>query len=166
MSSKWRIYCRDPSHEGFQTVWSDEAPVICPVNASHEINPNSISIVAREVLTQTVTPPYSQTRSLYYIRAATLLLDPRDSPIRRITVFANVDPGAGGYSIELYNSTTHTSLAEITKTNTTLEEATLPSIVLDEGINKIDVNVKYEKGSSQSKKYYVYLDKICVYSEQ
>lgn len=166
MSSKWRIYCRDPSHEGFQTVWSDVEPMVCPVNAAHEVNPNSMSIIAREVISQTLTPSYPKYSSKYYARVGTLFLDSQDLPIRRITAFANVDAGADGYSLELYDRATYISLCEISLTNTSLEEIELPPIVLNPGINKIDVNIKYKKAGHLAKKYYVYVDKICVYCEQ
>lgn len=165
MSLKWRIYCRDPSHEGFQTVWSDEEPTVCPIDEEHEVNPNSMSVVAREVLSQTITPTNPRLRSLYYMRAATLFLDSRDNPIRKITVFVSVDEGAGGYGVELYNHTTHTSLSEVSETNTTLQEIVLPTIELNEGINLIDVNVKYTAGADPSRRYFVHLDKICIYRE-
>ena len=166
MSSKWRIYCRDPSDEGFHTVWTDVEPTTCPNNPAHEVNPNSASIIAREVISQTLTPPYPKYSSLYYARVATLFLDSQDPPIRRITAFANVDTGADSYSLELYDRTTHTSLGEVTFTNTSLEEVVLPAITLNPGINKIDVNVKYQKTALLGRKYNVYLDKICVYAEQ
>lgn len=166
MSTKWRIYCKEPGFEGFQTVWSDTPPTLCPEDPAHAVNPNSISEVAKEVIVDTITPSYTKPRSKYFTRVITLMLDSNAYTLRKIRLFSKVDVGAAGYTVELFDRDTRTSLAQATFTNTKLAEVDMPIITLNPGVNRIDVNVKYEPSLTRpSRRYRSLIDKILIIAE-
>ena len=164
MSNKWQIYCNDPSHAGFQEIWSDSSPTVCPVNSSHDVNLDSVFKIATSSITKVETPVKQRYKSRYYTRVSTLFLDSNTINLRLIGIYIKIEQGTAG-NIELYDADTFTSLCETTFSNTEYAIVIMPTFQLHSGVNVIDVNVKYNPSAISNKRYEICIDKIFIYEE-
>lgn len=166
MSTKWRIYCREAGDEGFKYVWSDTAPTTCPNDSDHDVNPNSINVVAKERIGTVIRPNVGRQSSKSLARVDTVLIDPEVRRIRKIVAYSSMTFGADSYTVELFDVALQETVSETTFTNTKVQpnELTLPAF--HSGINELDINVKVDyPANSQGKRYSAKIEKVIVYTE-
>ena len=164
MPIKYRIYCNDKSHEGYQFVWSNEPPTKCPKNSKHKVNKNSIKPIAKEKICFT-EPVHSKIKSKHHTRVFTVPFQNVTSSILRVKVMAHMDSGASSYSLELFDHVLSRSLLNKTFTNTSLDLVDLGIIELNKNEDYIfDINALIISKSKLSKKH-VYIERVIFYSE-
>lgn len=103
---KYRIYCVT---EGvFHTVWSLNPPTECPVDAGHDINPDSITDVATNETTIRIASVATNTDTEYTTVFQTI--NRADRPFEFIKCIYSLEDGTG--SVRLYDVTDPNTLSE------------------------------------------------------
>jgi hypothetical protein len=69
--NEYKIFCNDEME--FKTVWGNVAPSTCPMNTTHDINPNSVTMVqtitSNTVIVETETDPSKKTSGNYGVKS-------------------------------------------------------------------------------------------------
>ncbi len=163
MSFKYRIYCKDEST--FQYTWSDEPPIVCPIDPVHEINPESVKKVSQtEVLYVFPTGNTTGHKNKYYKKVLSFPYNYKKyGKIRKIVTLSHMDSGMENYSVEVFDHDSGLPLSENTFTNTTPKLCEIDTSEFENYDDEIfiDVNLKVEGGNKKK----AYLDTVIVYIE-
>lgn len=161
MSTHWRIYCTEPSDEGWQEVWNDTPPTECPNDAGHSVNLNSYQELSLEEDLIRFNPNVT-VNNVNYTRILKFSFNPKlYGTIRRFKILAHQEGNLDDFSIRITNTTTVSTLLEQTFNNTSevnlLFTTVVPTMPIDE--NVIEIEVKRNGGNKSSK---IYIDEIII----
>lgn len=167
MSTKWRIYCTDISHESdnWQYLWSDTIPTVCPIDAEHTINENSITDITSEKLVAQILSNDIKENTTYFKKIGLYFYETINiGKIRRVKIIGVNSKSSGYFNIELYDVTNVTSLL----TSANISNSTDENFITDLGVIEnapttdflLEINLKSNSVSNK-----IRISKILIFSE-
>lgn len=149
MSIQWRIYCTEPGDEGWKTTWSDSEISVCPNDAGHAVNSNSIQSLSIKQQIKNFEQTASFSLSTSYRTIYAFDYNPVvHGSLHSIEMVYYLSGGTTSADIELYDVSNQTQLFTQNLTNTT--ESTLE--ILDKitsspsSTTVLEINIKKNNG--------------------
>jgi hypothetical protein len=155
MSIKWRIYCITDNK--WEYIWNNSSPTVCPIDANHTVNDNSISDVSKLQLYSNIHILKPISGSNIYTKIASFI---SPNNIISFKMMSYMDGDAISYDCKIINQN-NVIIKTLTFNNTTLGINIIDSF--DNEINTDDILEFYIK-SDNSKK--IYVESISSYYEE